>query len=158
MSILSKATSPKKPKTPDSVRAAYLYAGILTVFVLSQLFAFDEFLNLFAVFGIGVAVLPTNLIATLLMICELFAIPFLLGMRLNHVFRYISMFMGWAASAGWLVIVLHQNLTRVYINNVGFLGTKVKLAQGWWSVSFALALCILAAWSSWGLWPGKRKK
>lgn len=157
MNIFSKATLPKPPKTADSVRAAYLYAAILAIFALGQLFTFNEFLALFTGFGVIGGDNVARLMGGIIVICEVFALPFLLGMRLNKFFRTTSMVMGWIVAAGWLKIAIWLNIFQSSSTNIGFLGTKVPLIPGWWAVSFVLALCILAAWASWGLWPGKRK-
>lgn len=157
MKILSKATSAKPPRTTESRSAAYLYALILIVFALGQLFTFDEFTALIGTFYNFGGMLVPRIIASLFVVSEVFALPFLLGMRLSNVIRYASMALSWFVPVGWLAITLWLNIANVQTKNVGFLGTKVELVLGWWTVSFVLSLAILAIWSSWGLWPGKRK-
>lgn len=152
------ATLPEPPKTSDSNKAAYLLAGIFIVFALTQLFGFDEFLELLPGFNFIGGASVAKIFGVIIVICEVFALPFLLGMRLNKTIRIVSMVMGWIVVAGWLKVALWVNLTENSVSNIGILGSKIQLIPGWWAVSFILALCVLAAWSSWGLWPLLRNK
>lgn len=156
MDIYSRTTYPKPPKTADSGYAAYLYAAILVVMALTQLFSFDEFIKLFTTFGIIGGELVARLMGGIMVICEVFAIPFLLRMRLSKHLRIISMIMGWLVVFGWLKIVLWQNIVPNSVMNVGLLGTIVQLSPGWWAVPLIVALGMLDLWSSWGLWPISR--
>lgn len=158
MKIFAAASYPKKPRTTESQLAAYLYAGLLTVFSLGQLFEFDEFMALFEGFNFFSNAPLSKTIAALIVAGEVLAIPFLLRMRLSSAFRVFSMVLGWIVPFCWLFIAFWINLSSTAATNFGLLGTKVKLAPGWWVVPFCIALCILAAWSSWGLWPLKSKK
>lgn len=157
MKIFEKATNPAPARTRESQRAAYIYAAILIIFSLGQLFTFDEFSTIIRTFGISNSLVIARLIASLFVVFEVFALPFLLGMRLNNFVRVISMIFGWLVPLGWLFVVLRLSIMNIVLPNIGFLGAKFQMASGWWSVSFVLSLVILAIWSSWGLWPLKRK-
>lgn len=157
MSVFVVASCLKEPKTRESKLAAYLYAGLLTVFLLGQLFQFDQFMDLFGNIGFFGSEPFSKIAAAFLIVFELLAIPFLLGMRLSKAFRVLSMVLGWLAAFSWLAISLLLNLMPNSITNLGLLGTRIELFPGWWAVSFCSALVMLAAWSSWGLWPLKRK-
>lgn len=150
---IPKPTDPKPPKSPDSMVAAYFYAAILTILALSQLFGFDEFVPLIGSFGMPGGEVLARFTAGSLVVCEVFALPFLLGMRLSILARTVSMVLGWIAPFGWLAIALWLNLTANGVTNIGIFGTKVELLPGWWAITFSLALLMLAAWSAWGLWP-----
>lgn len=157
MKQLIKSTFPSKPKTTESKWAAYLFAGILMLFALGQLFTFDEFVTLLGSYNFIGGTATAKVIGSVFVICEVFALPFLLGMRLSKLARVVSMFLGWLSVAGWLLIALWLNLTSNSVQNIGILGTKIQLTPGWWDVSFMVAIGLLAVWSSWGLWPAKRK-
>lgn len=157
MKDLIKATFPPKPKSLESKWAAYLFAGVLMLFALGQLFTFDEFVALLVSYNFLGGAITTKIIASMFVICEVFAIPFLLGMRLSKLARMVSMVLGWFNVVGWFAIALLLNLTNNSVQNFGILGTKIQLTPGWWDVSFMIAIGMLAAWSSWGLWPVKRK-
>lgn len=156
MSIFVKATPALKPKTSDSQQIAYYYAIILTVFALAQLFAFNDFITLLSSFWLPGGDPIATLLGGVIVASEVFAIPFLIGMNLSSLMRYFSMFLCWLTPAIWLFLSLWVNFTVNAITNIGFLGTKVQLMPGPWTILLCIALGILAAWSSWGLWPGKR--
>jgi hypothetical protein len=158
MNILVKATLAKKAKTKDSQKIAYMYAVILVVFVVAQLFTFDKFLPLLEDFALPGGAPIAHLFGGLLVASGVFALPFLLGFKLSPLMRVTSMFLGWLVPLMWFFLTLWLVLTTNSATNVGFLGTIVKLMPGWWAVFISIALGILAAWSSWGLWPINRKK
>lgn len=153
MNDLLKSSLPQPPKSSDSKKVAYFFAAILIIFALGQLFTFNEFLDLICDYRLIGGVFIGRLFGGLLIISEVFALPFLLGMRLNQTFRIISMVMSWVASLGWLKLSIWLNISANSINNFGFLGTKIQIVPGLWVISFSFALCILSAWASWGLWP-----
>lgn len=157
MSIFVKAIPAPKPRTSDAKKMAYFYAMILTIFALGQLFAFNDFLTLLDSFWLPGGMPTATFIGGVIVASEVFAIPFLIGMSLSPLMRYFSMFLSWLAPAIWLFMSLWINLTQNAITNIGFLGTKVSIIPGSWTILICVALCILSAWASWGLWPGKRK-
>ena len=158
MSVLVKATSAPKPRTKESRQMAILFAALLVLFAVTQLFTFDEFLELVPAFNVPFGPLFTYTLAPLIVVAEVFALPFLLGMSVSPAFRWLSMFFGWFVAGVWTFISLWIVTTNQAVETIGFFGTIVNPAPGWWAVFIALALCILAAWTSWGLWPGKRAK
>lgn len=158
MKIFSKASLPEPPKSPDSKKAAYLFAVILVIFALGQLFTFNEFLDLICGYELFGGAIVGRLIGGLLIVAEVFALPFLLGMRLNQTFRIASMAMSWIVPVIWLKLSIWLNIVENNVSNVGLIGTKVQLSPGLWVIPLSLALCFLSAWASWGLWPIKTKK
>ena len=158
MSVFVKATPAKEPRTRETQKIAYMYAALLVVFALSQLFNFDSFLTLLESFWLPGGVPVAHLLGGIIVVSEVFALPFLFGMRLSPSTRIISMILGWLTPLIWLKLSLWLNLTINAVSNMGFLGTTVRLIPGWWAVFFSIAIGLLAAWASWGLWPGKRKK
>ncbi len=158
MSILPRPTVAPKPRTKDSNRIAIFYAILLVVLVVPQLFTFDTFLPLLSSFDMPGGIRMAYFLGALLVSAEVFALPFLLRMPVSRAFRWFSMLCGWLAAAIWVKISFFIIFSDSPIDNVGYLGTLVKLTPGWWALFLSLALVILAIWASWGLWPGKRKK
>lgn len=158
MSVLVKTTPAPKPRTKESMKVSVVLAGLFVVMAVSQLFTFEEFLLHIQSLGLPIGEVMTYALGPLIVISEVFAIPFLLGMSLSPAFRYVSMFLGWLASGIWLFISLWLAVRYSQVETVGFLGTVINLPPGWWAVFISVALAILTAWSSWGLWPGKRTK
>lgn len=158
MSIFVQATDAGKPKTKNVRTIALLYALIIIAFVVSQLFTFEAFMVLLASFGLPGGASAAHVLAAVFVITEVFALPFLLRMRLSPAMRVVSMVCGWLVALKWLALSLWVVLSVNAISNIGFLGDVVRLTPGWWTVFFSAALGILAAWASWGMWPVTRKK
>ena len=146
-------TKALKPKTKESEKMAYFYAGLLTIIVLCQLFTFDEFLQLFSSFNLPGGDVMANFMASFIVISEVFALPFLLRINLSPLMRIVSMIFSWVAAASWLKLAIWLMISNNFTDNFGLLGALVELSVGWWAVFFCLAMCTMAAWSSWGLWP-----
>lgn len=153
MSIFTKTTPAREARTSDIKKIIYTYVLILVVFILCQLFAFDDFLRLLDSFWLPGGLPTAHILGSFLVVCELFALPFLLRMNLSPLMRVVSMVLSWLVPAIWLFLTLWINLTVNAISNVGFLGTIVQIMPGWWAVYVSVALALLAIWSSWGLWP-----
>lgn len=154
----SETTLPKKPKSKETERMAYAYATVLIVVVLCQLFSFDGLLKLFEEFNLPGGSVIVNLMGSIIVVSEVFALPFLLQMRTSPLMRIVSMVFGWLVPVAWLKLSLWLMITNNSVSNIGFLGTLVDLTPGWWAVFICLALGIMAAWASWGMWPMERRK
>ena len=155
MSILVKAVPAKAPKTSTSGQVALLYAALLVIMAVAQLFSFEDFLvYLNDLFASQTTV--AYLTGSLLIVAQVFALPFLLRMTISPAFRALSMALGWLVAVAWFALSLYIVVSRAPVETIGFLGTVVNLIPGWWAVCVSFAFIILAAWSSWGLWPGKR--
>lgn len=157
MSILAKPTDAPIARTEATRQVSVLYAAVLVIFVMAQLFTFEEFLELVLTFNLPITQGFAYTLALLIVVFELFAIPFLLRMKLSYAFRWLSMMCGWLAASVWTLVSVWIVTTQQIVSTVGFTGTVGYLTPGWWAVLVAISLCILAAWSSWGLWPGARK-
>ena len=158
MSIFVKATPAKKPKTRDAQQIAYLYAFILVVFVVTQLFTFSDFLRLLESFWLPGGTTIAYLLGGIIVVSEVFALPFLLGMSLSPLMRVVSMVLGWLVALIWIKLALWLMLTVNAVSNIGYFGTMIRLTPGWWAVFFGIALGILTAWASWGMWPFVTKR
>lgn len=158
MSIFVKATTPPALKTERVKQISLLYAVILVVMAVAQLYTFDTFVELVADFNLPLGGALAFIVAPLLVVFEVFALPFLLRMKLSPAFRVLSMASGWFAALIWLAVTLWLVTTHQAVETVGFLGTVGTLAPGWWAVLVSAALGILALWASWGMWPLTRSK
>lgn len=157
MTWFVQATPAPAPRSKDSGRIAVLYAIILVGFALAQLFTFDGFKTLVQDFGLPVGDVWTAALAPLIIVCEVFALPFLLRMPLSPAFRWLSMILGWLVAFVWFGISTWLVLSDASVSTVGFSGTVGELTPGWWAMCVSLALGVLATWSSWGLWPSVRR-
>lgn len=153
MSGFPKPTNAPAPKTKDSAIVAKVYAAILVVMVVLQLFSFPDFVNLFYGFSLPGGHVFAVALAGIVTTAEVFAVPFLLGMRLSRAFRAFSMFLGWLAPSIWLFILMSLIAANEAVSNSAILGSKLTVPPSWGLLFLTLALALLAAWASWGLWP-----
>lgn len=151
MSMFVSATESRAPKTKNSGMISLLYAAIIVILLVAQLFTYEDLPALIGGLGLlgGEACGPTT--AVVLVVLELLALPFLLRMRLSPAFRVVSMAAGWLTAGTLLFLTIWE--TAVHTSNSVLLGATVPLPVGAWNVCVSLALCVLAAWASWGLWP-----
>jgi hypothetical protein len=153
MSVFARVTDGASPKSKNIIPISLMYSAILVIFAVAQLFTFDDFQNLIDSFWLPGGAPVAYFLSGFIVVAEVFALPFLLRMRVSPLMRYVSMFLGWFVPLFWLCISLWLQLTVNAVNNVGMVGTVAKLMPGWWAVLFSAALAILAVWISWGLWP-----
>ena len=153
MSIMSKISDRSVPKTKNIVPVTYGYATILVVFAVAQILTFGDFHELIDSFWLPGGASLAYFLAGFIIIAEIFALPFLLQLRVSPFIRYSSRVLSWVVPLFWISISLWLMSTINAVTNVGFVGTVVKLMPGWWAVFFSIALGILAVWSSWGLSP-----
>lgn len=151
------ATIAPKPKSTIYRNIAWVYAAILTVMAVAQLFSFEKFLLLVQDYwlpgGYGTAMLT----ACLVVVCEVFALPFLLRMPLSQLMRWFSMGCAIVAALIWIMLALVSIAGDTAMTNSGMLGTKITVPVGGAQSALAIALLVLAALSSYGLWPTRNK-
>lgn len=153
MSFFIRATPAPKPKTKNIRVISILAAAILIIMVVTQLFTFEDFPSVLAMLGFPGGNFTAKVLATVLVISEVFALPFLLAMPLSPLFRVASMILGWFAAVAWLKISLWENLVVHGSSGSSIFGATLPMPIGWWSVFFSLALFVLIVWASWGMWP-----
>jgi hypothetical protein len=158
MSIFAKSTNAAPLKTTNIRPIALFYASILLVMAVAQLFSFPAFVEIVNSFWLPGGRPYATFLATLIVICEVFALPFLLRMRQSLAARAACMALGWMAGLIWLKLSLWLVLTTNAVTNIGIVGDVVVLRPGWWAVLFSLSLVVLAAWAAWGMWPLRRRQ
>jgi len=158
MSFFVKTTVAPKPRTINSWKVSILYAIILTAAAVIQLFNFEDFLlyiqSLNFPFGSGLnyAFLP------LMVVAQVFALPYLLRMDLSPLFRYVSLYLGLLAAVLWIFLAFWVVLSGAPDVSTQSTGSLMSILPGFYAIFITLALGVLAIWSAWGLWPGKRKE
>ena len=158
MSILPKATAPIAPRVKYAPKLAIAYAAIIVVLAVTQLFSFEKFLVIAQSYSMPGGVAFAALLSSLIVIIEVFALPFLLRMRLSKAMRIVSMWCGWLVALVWYLISLWLMFKPVVIDNVGIFGGLVSLRPGWWFVFICVGMGVLTGLISWGMWPLARKK
>lgn len=159
MSFFVRATQARVPKTDNAGKVALLLAAILIILAVVQLFSFSKFSAVIDDMWLpGVNGAMPKVLAAFIVTAEVFAVPFLLRMRLSPLMRLASMVLGWLVVAWWLYVLTWQNVTATALANNGLFGATLGLPVGWWSVCFMLGVAVLAGWASWGLWPFPLRK
>ncbi len=141
-----------------NVRVGLLYAAILVVLSVAQLFSFESFLITVTDFSLPGGRPVAYFLAAFIVIAEVFALPYLLQMRLSDVMRLVSMVAGWLVASLWLGIALWLTTSDSTVTNIGLLGDVVAVAPGLVSILIGLILGIMAVWSSWSMRPLLRTK
>jgi hypothetical protein len=136
------ATWPESPRTKDAGTIALFYAVVMILLTTAQLFSFEKFIPLLETFGLSGEHMG-RFVAVTLVACGVFALPFLLRMKLSVGMRWFSMIAGWVVPTVWLFLSLWVNIAGISIANAGFLGASVRLEPGWWMVFISAGLGIL---------------
>ncbi len=115
--------------TPRSLRVqvvAVATAGVLALMLVAQLYAYENFASILS------TLLPYSdqtlitISAAVIVIGELFTLPWLLGMKLSRLFRAKSAIAAALIAAFWLLTAL----TNSHAINSGILGEKVAIPGG----------------------------
>ena len=150
----AQTTPPRQAKTNYARYVALVYAGMLVGMAVAQLFEYEDFVPLLQSFGLAGGESAAMVCAGVIVIAEVFALPFLLRMYVSPLMRVLSMVLGWLVAAIWTYILVVLTFSVNAVTDTGMLGTAVTVPSGWWNLGYAVVLIVLAGWSSWGLWPG----
>jgi len=154
----ARATKIKVPKKLSVWAAAIYLALFFMIVAVSQLFTFEAYSEIIATYGLPFDEVFNKLIAAVIVTLEVFAIPFLLMMRLSPLMRVVSMVSGWLALLFWFLVGIWQSVVSFYIPNAGLFGSNISLPQGWWLVFYMVALITLSIYVSYCLWPAVRRR
>lgn len=150
------ATMAANPRTKESKIAAYVYAGVLVVMAVAQLFSFEKFIPLIESYWLPGGYGTASLVAGIVVIAEVFAVPYLLRMPLSPLMRWFSLVCGLLVPIIWTILAISAISTTNALHNSGMLGTKIVIPAGWTQLFVSIALLGLATWSAWGLWPARK--
>lgn len=142
-----------RPKTSNVRYVSVALAAVFVLLAVAQLYSFEEYPSVIASLGLPGGRQLADVYAALLVTAEVLAVPFLLSMQLSPAMRAVSMVLGWLVIVSWLIVAVFINVTINAITNSGVLGATLPVTPGWWMVCCFIGLGILAAWSSWGMWP-----
>lgn len=128
-----------KPQSVVYIRLAWVYVFLLVVMVFGQLIAFEKFIPLIDEYKLLGGYGTATLVAGLIVMSEIFALPFLLRMRLSHLMRWTSLICSIFISVVWTVLSLHA-LILTPVANGGILGVYANVPVG---MQLVIALCLL---------------
>lgn len=130
---------------PGSKLAFVLSMMLALFFVLSSvgiLFAFEKYPALIESYGVDWLGNLSVLVASLIVICSVFAIPSLLHMSVSPLMRWLSMLCGWVVVLYWLSISLWQINAGIGLSNIGLFGAQVQSPQDWSLVGLIIAVAL----------------
>lgn len=151
----AQSTPAPTPKTANIRAISLLTAALFVLLVVSQLFTFEQLGEVLSLYYAGLLDEgAAQVAAACIVILEVAAIPFLLAMPLSRAARVVSMIAGWLTVLVWGVLAVYS-LGGGY---TALLGATIDLSGGWWQLCFVVALGVLVAWVSWGMWPLQRRR
>lgn len=121
-----RAHQASRPRSEIYVRIAWVYAFILVVMAFSQLIGFEKFIPLIDDYRLAGGYGTATLIAGLIVIVEIFSLPFLLRMRLSDLMRWFSFGCSVFVPLVWVILSLHS-LVITPVKNGGILGVHVNV-------------------------------
>ncbi len=126
--VLAKATVAATPRSKVAVQVAWLYAVVLVIMIVGQLFAFERFIPIIYDYwlpgGYGTAVL----VACVTVVAEVFALPYLLRMPLSPLMRQCSMVCSVIVPLIWGGLVVYHFGYGGHLANAGMFGAKVTVS------------------------------
>lgn len=153
LAIAEKASA---PRFKAASTFAWVYAAVLVLMAVSQLFGFEDFIPLMSGYGEAGGYGTAVLISSLIVFTEVFALPFLLGMPLSPLMRWVSLTCSLLAPAIWVKLAILAMMTGLVANS-GLMGSALSIPTGVPALVVSLVVTALAIVSAWGMWPHRRK-
>lgn len=116
--------------------AAQVVAGMFVIMLMTQLFGYEDFSTILGV------LLPMNdaptlhVVAAAIVIIELLALPYLLGMYVSKLMYILSGVLAASGAMFWLF----TSLTNSHASNSGLFSTTLEVPGGLLAAAWALAL------------------
>lgn len=114
----------------------------MVVLMLLQLFTFERFPGMLQSAGMSEAV--ATVVAILLVIVELVALPFLIGLKSTPLVQKISKVSGFVAIAMLSIVEIMAVMSGVTV----MFGATFDLPGGGWSIMIIISLWLLLIWST----------
>lgn len=145
-----------KPVFESSKYGAWVLSGLIVLMLLAQLYTLDSFIGLIFSMNLPLLLWKVSMLAPIIIILELFSLPFLLRMTISNLFRWLSLFCLWLTGLVWLFLGVYLSVFGSEVSTVGMFGTVFDVPTGIISLAFCATLALLIVWSSVGLWPGQK--
>ena len=137
------ATLPPKIKNKYEQLVAWFLGGIFLVLSLVQLVRFEKFITFIEGYISSDGAAMGQVIAAILVTLEVFALPFLLRMKLSPLMRIVSIVCGWLASLLLLSLALLLAYSTQVAVKIGMFVLIANFASSEWAVWFAAAVVTL---------------
>ena len=119
---------------------AFTLACVYLVMAVTQLFSYEDFGEVVAGYGFAGGQVTVVVMAALLPLFEVLALPYLLSMKLSMRARRTSKIAVLCVPCLWLLVALVANVVASDGINSGLLGAAIPTMNGWWLVAFAALL------------------
>lgn len=126
-------------------------ACVYIIMAVLQLFTFERFTDVTAGYGFPGGRAVAIVIALLLPISTIAALPYLLSMKLSKRVCRVSRMSVLVAAGLWVVIGLWTNLSGNTVGSLGVFGATLDTPNEWWSLVFIAFL----AWASWLIYAAR---
>lgn len=143
------------PASLPAVFIAVIYAAVLVVLAVAQLFSFEEFTKILPPLLISLGGVTAAAAAPVIVALEVGSIPFLLRMSLSTAFRWLCLLCSWLVPFFWLALSLGNLMGGGNDLSVGLLGDIIAV-KGWVALAASLILALLSALATYSLWPISR--
>lgn len=120
-----------------------LLAAVMLVLALSQLIGFEKMKDVLMTYWPASMAQMALPLAALLVVLEVFAIPYLLAMRLSPLMRIVSAKCGLLVSLYVIAVGVYGATAAPVGVNAGILGGYVSLAGDWWTILLGLIMLAL---------------
>ncbi|MGK2896494.1 MAG: hypothetical protein ACSLEY_02755 [Candidatus Saccharimonadales bacterium] len=117
-------------ETKTTRNIGLIIAISLLIVTLAQLFGFEDFYVTLAQFW-GITLNSGATLAALIVVAEVFALPFLLGMKLSTAMRFLSAFLLLGVAVYWGVSALKSTYELDGVDT-GLLGAEISVFGGIW--------------------------
>lgn len=144
-------------QAPITRTLGVLLALLLTVATVLQLFGFEKMPEVVAHFWPDITGEMGLLVATLAVTAQVFALPFLLGMRLTLAMRLLSITCAIGAVAYWSVVAMAGAAMEAGLVNTGLAGPGVAIPNGPWLLVMMLGVATMLAWYLWHSYTHARR-
>lgn len=153
---LAKAQMAPEPRSETAKKIAWGYAVVVVVMVVLQLFSFEKFIPILGEYGLPGGERTATLLAALIVVSEVFALPSLLRMPLSVAMRWLSLGLAVLVPVVWTLLGIVAVMAGVTTNS-GLLGSKLAVPAGWPQLVLSLGLAVLAGLAVRGLVPTRKK-
>ena len=155
--MFAKTQKTLEPRSETYKRIAWAYAAILVAMAVLQLYAFEDFIPLIQSYDLPGGDGTAALVASLIVVFEVFALPFLLRMPLSVLMRWFSLVCALAAASTWLKLSLYAAVSQADTMPSGIFGSKIDIDTGIPLFAISTGMVLLAVASVYGLWPARKK-
>lgn len=127
------------PRTMSTKVVAVVAAALFTIMLVGQLYSYEDFASILSVLTDSNDASFHALLAALLVIAELFSLPYLLGMYISPLMRGMSALLSFVVAGFWLI----TSLTSAHSQNAGYFSSSFEFPGGLAAAAIGLALFAL---------------